>query len=595
MSFLALLSSPHLLGEMVRAGDAPLAVLGRNRAVTDAAHALGLRTLHIDELFRRDERVALQDHVDDLARALAGGIPASPTDYQCWGWWALEYAFANTLSHGARTRRLIEAGLALAPGARGIVHDGDGFAHGAVVTLAARERGLVALGFPPQAGGALHTAQDMVLTPLAKEGACEDWRGQPLPRDRRLTVVAFHANEIAQCFGPLRDAPDLRIAMDRRDPWSFDGPTVDARPVGPARPLIAPEWPTPRGITAAPWERELCEHLFISYQPWLRESLHWALAAYRAGEVRALLGAQDFLPHMRTRMLACRSAGIPTILMQHGAYHAHRPAGRGDRNHLIADHTLTWSRAVSRELADWGLTRPTHVIGWPQGTAPIAREAAARRAAHPTSNRPWVVLATGSSSDTAELPYDQGTRFLSDVLPALRAARPDVPIVVKGHPFYDSEERLTELCRGLGVSGVTIQVDRVNMWEVVAFAEAVIGTKSTSVFSAAALGVPVAVYYPFADEAWYDRYADTPVARDPVALTALLRRTPATWNALSGTTLREQFRTDVDAARRLVAVVRRIARTAAGLPTVSARGADSRKQRRSRPKPSPRRTGVCIS
>lgn len=595
MSFLALLSSPHLLGEMVRNGEAPLAVLGRNRAVTDAAHALGLRALHIDELFRRDERVALQDHVDDLSRALAGGIPASADDYQRWGWWALEYAFANTLSHGARTRRLIEAGLALAPGAQGIVHDGDGFAHGAVVTLAARECGLVALGFPPQAGGALHTAQDMMLTPLTKEGACEDWRGQPLPRDQRLTVAAFHANEIAQCFGPLREAADLRIAMDRRDPWPFDGPTLDAAPVGPARPLVAPEWPTLNGITPAPWERELCEHLFITYQPWLRESLHWALAAYRAGDVRALLGAQDFLPHMRTRMLACRSLGIPTILMQHGAYHAHRPAGRGDRNHLVADHTLTWSRAVSRELADWGLTRPTHVIGWPQGTAPIAREAARRRAAQPKAGRPWVVLATGSSSDTAELPYDQGTRFLSDVLPALRAARPDVPIVLKGHPFYDSEARLAELCRTLGVTNVTIQVDRVNMWEVVAFAEAVIGTKSTSVFSAAALGVPVAVYYPFEDEAWYDRYADTPVASDPTALEALLRRDPSTWNSAAGASVKDQFRTNVSAARRLVAVVRRIARADTVRPTASASRADNGRRKRSRPTSSTRWTGVAIS
>ncbi len=595
MSFLALLSSPHLLGEMVRNGDAPLAVLGRNRAVTDAAHTLGLRTLHIDDLFRRDERVALQDHVDDLSRALARGIPAMADGYQRWGWWALEYAFANTLSHGARTRRLLEAGLGLAPGAKGIVHDGDGYAHGAVVTLAARERGLAAFGFPPQAGGALHTAQDMVLTPLVKEGACEDWRGRPLPQDRRLTVVTFHANEIAQCFGPLRDAADLRIAMDRRDPWSFDGPAVDATPVGPARPLIAPEWPTLAGVTAAPWERELCEHLFITYQPWLRESLSWAVAAYRAGDVRALLAAQDFLPHMRTRMLACRTLGIPTILMQHGAYHAHRPAGRGDRNHLIADHTLTWSRAVARELADWGLSRPTHVIGWPQGTAPIAREAAVRRAAHPSAGRPWVVLATGSSSDTAELPYDQGTRFLSEVLPALRTARPEVPIILKGHPFYDSEARLSELCRTLGITNITVQVDRVNMWEVVAFAEAVIGTKSTSVFSAAALGVPVAVYYPFEDAAWYDRYADTPVARNPNTLTALLRRDPATWNSAPGARVQSQFRTDVSAARRLVAVVRRIARGEAGRPTASARRADTGRQKRSRPTSPSRKTGVAIS
>ncbi|MEO8633704.1 MAG: hypothetical protein ABI587_00365 [Gemmatimonadales bacterium] len=594
MSFLALLSSPHLLGEMVRTGEAPLVVLGRNRTVTAAAHALGLPALHVDDLFRRDERVALQDHVDDLSRHLAGAMPVSPKDYQRWGWWALEYAFANTLSHGARTRRLIEAGLTLAPGAQGIVHDGDGFAHGAVVTLAARERGLVALGFPPQAGGALHTAQDMALTPLAKEGACEDWRGLALPADRRLTVVTFHANEIAQCFGPLREAPDLRIVMDRRDPWSFGGPAVDATPVGPARPLIVPHWPALHGITAAPWEREICEHLFITYQPWLRESLHWALAAYRAGEVRALLGAQDFLPHMRTRMLACRTLGIPTILMQHGAYHAHRPAGRGDRNHQIADHTLTWSRAVSRELTDWGLTRPTHVIGWPQGTAPIAGEAAVLRAASASVERPWVVLATGSSSDTAELPYDQGTQFLAEVLPALRAARPDVPIVLKGHPFYDSEERLAELCRTLGISGVTIQVGQINMWEVVAGAAAVIGTKSTSVFSAAALGVPVAVYYPFEDEPWFDRYADTPVARTPAALTALLQRDPVTWNTSPGASVRQQFRTDVRAARRLVAVVRKIARGSESSPSVSARRADTVKQKRSCRTPIPRQPGVAI-
>lgn len=593
MTFLALLSSRRLLEEFLRTGDRPRAVLARNRAVADAGRAHGIPTLHVDELWTRAERVALQDHVDDLTRALAGEVPATDAGYDRWGWWALEYAFAISLSHGARTRRLLEAGLSLAPDATAVVHDGDGFAQGAIIALAARERGLTVAGFPPQEGDALHTAQDMLLTPLYKEGAREDWRGRPLPADRRLTVVAFHANEIAQCFGSLQSSADLRVAMDQRDPWPVPGPVLDADPIGPERPLLAPEWSSVRGAGAEPWEREICEHLFVTYQPWLREGLAWSTAAYQAGEVRALLAAQDFLPHMRTRMLACRRLGIPSILLQHGAYHAHRAGGRGDRNHFVADQTLTWSRAVSRELSAEGLGRPTSVIGWPQGTTPLARGAAARRKAG-TGVRPWVVLSTGSSSDSAELPYDQGQRFLTEVLPALRAARPDDPILLKGHPFYDSAERLAALCQSLGVDNVSIQVDRVSMWEVVAGARAVIGTKSTSAFSAIQLGVPLLVYYPFEDDAWFDRYADTPVARTPGDLLILLQRAPSEWAARGGKSVREQFRTDVDAARRLLARVRRLARGTPGTSVILHRTDTGRQKRSQRLRPH-REPGVAVS
>src|ERR671931_400755 len=108
MSFVALLDHGQTLARLLAQGQRPLAVVSRQRAITAAACAEGIPALHADELLTRDERIALQDHVDDLTAALAGPVVPTGPRYADWAWWALEYPLAVTLSHGARLRMMLD-------------------------------------------------------------------------------------------------------------------------------------------------------------------------------------------------------------------------------------------------------------------------------------------------------------------------------------------------------------------------------------------------------------------------------------------------------------------------------------------------------
>ncbi len=555
MSFVAVLNSRISLQALLQGNNRPLAVASRSRAVADQARELGIPVVHCDDLYAAAERSALQDHVDDLTRALAGDKVPSGAVYPDWAWWALEFPLSVSLSHGARTRRMLAAVLELAPGADAVVHDGEDWVQGALINLDARSRGLTSLGLAHQGIDAVHLVQDLAVAPIASEGARVHWRGRPLSHDARPNVVVFHANEVAQCIQSIEATGGVRLIQDGRDRWPYPGPTLEADPVGPEVELVPAVWPGTPGVTTEAWEREIAELLFVTWQPFLRETLSWTEAAYGAGKVRAVLAAQDYIPHMRCRILASHRLGIPTILVQHGAFLSLRPGGRGNRNHYFADHSLVWSRETARDLERWGLKRPTHVIGWPQAASDQARAEVARRAQAPADpSRPWVILASGTGSDTAEVPYEMGEVFLRDALSAVRAFAPEAPIVLKGHPFHDKADRLKAFCAGLGIGNVTIVVDTADMWALAGTARGIVGTTSTSTLCALALGVPVVVYYPAAESPWYDRFAGVPVARTREQLEHALRGT----QPISGTQRWEaMFRSDISPVRRIAAILRR--------------------------------------
>jgi hypothetical protein len=586
VAFLAVLNSRRHLAELVRSGNVPAAVATRTHAVARAARAAGVPVVLADALLTGDERSRIQDHVDDLVRALAGDEVPSHDDYAVWGWWALEWTLALAFSHGERTRRLLRAGLELAPRARSVVHDGEGYVQGAVVNLAAREAGVEPLGLAPLLSDAMHPPQDVLVCPLVAEQVRGRWSGRPLQPDPRPTVVLFHTNEIAQAFGDLGSVGGrcFRLAMDARDPWrgasdaGLHPPVVDAEidPSEPPAPLVAPRWPAGAGAEAAPWEVEIAEHLFVTWQPFLRETLAWATAAYAAAGVRALLGANDQLPHQRCRLLACRAVGATSLLLQHGTFSMHRRGGRGDRNHAFADHSLVWSRQVARDLARWGCRRDVRVVGWPQGAQAAARPPHSLREGR-QAERPWIVLTTTPHADNAEVAYTQGERFLRDVLDTIRLVAPGAPVVIKCHPRENRDAAL-EYCREIGHGDVSPANG--DLWSVLAGAAGVVAAKSTAAFAAIALDVPVVVYHPSWDEAWFDRFADLPVARSPAELRAAL---DGSWSARGKECVRSHARADVHAGARIVAAVRTcIAATVAPVAPPSSPGRVGRYSRTGR-------------
>ena len=534
MSCIAILNSRRRFAELVRSGNVPLAVGTRSGAVAVAAEACGVPAVLSDSLWTTDQRTGLQNHVDDLVRRLAGDDLPAGEDYRSWGWWALEWPLALAFSHGARTRRLVRAAAELAPRARGVVHDAEGYVQGAVVNLAARELGLEPRGLAPSPAEAMTTVQDVLICPHQVDGAAERWVGSEPEADTRPAVVVLHADESGQVFRDLEriGARHFRLVMDARRRWrdaaraAVNLSTVDATPLpgAPLAPLVAPRWPRDLATHVSGWERELASHLFVTWQPLLRETVAWAAAAYGTGRVRALLGAGDVFPHMRCRLLACRRLGVPTLLLQQRTFSMHRAGGRGDRNHAFAEHSLVWSREAARDLARWGRRRSIQVVGWPDGSVSHAAEPVQGRSADTvagTAARPWVVLTTTPHSDNAEVAYDQGEVFLRDVLFAVRAVSADAPIVVRCHP-RENPARVQAFCTELGHRDVTV-VKGGDLGAVVAGAAVVVSAKSTAALAALALGARVIVYHPAFDAAWFDRFANLPVARSRAGLDVALR------------------------------------------------------------------------
>lgn len=556
MSFVAIINSVENLRVLLAAGERPLAVGSWSTAVVDAARAAGLPAILEDDILDGPTRATIQAHAEQLARAL---VPATVPDhrrYADWAWWALEFPIMYVSAQGARTRLLLRALLESQRTARGIAHDTEGWLQGAVVVLAAGELGIPAFAFQPHQswGESVTRRHDFALLPTVQDGWRPAWRGTPLRRTPQPNVLMIHTNEIAHLVGALVNpgARHFTLVQDARDPWPkpYTGQQVDAVPQGGLLPLEAPEWPAGARGLAKPWERELLDHLFVTWQAHLRDQHAWARAAYDAGRVRLFLGGSDHLPQMRARLLACRELGIPTVLVQHGAFLALQPGRYAQPNHRYADHNLVWSRAAARELATYLQARgESKVIGWPQAGVAAAKWRRARAAA---SRHEWVVLPSGTGTPADAISsYRVADDFLRDVFAAVRAVRPDAPLVVKCHPFSDNVPQVEALCAEYGLPNARV-VTGLDPWRALEHAELAIAGVSSAAFSAAAMEVPLVVHSPGPNR-WFGQFADVTQTRTREELAAVLADPAGIRDARSLTTY---AREDARAGRRVVAALR---------------------------------------
>lgn len=548
---MALLSHADSLRQLLAGGKRPALIGTWSEKVADLARATGIPTLVEDELLALPERQAIQRHSDALAAALAG--PSVPTgrDYADWAWWALEFPARYVTSQGARTRHLLDA-MCAAPGASAkLVYDVEGLLQGGVLVGAARERQLVTIAFQPHfnQGDATARRHDFPLVPLVREDVRVDWRGAALPSRGGPNVALVHTNEVAHLMQPLLDGADpwFRLVQDARQPWParFRGPAADAAAGGRIDQLVDGALPAEAAALAQPWERELLELLYVTWQPFLREEHLWARAAYEAGRVRLFVGGSDHFPAMRCRLLACRDLGIPFALVQHGAFTGTRV---GHPNHRLADHHLVWSRAAARELDAAGAAGERHVIGWPQ--ASFHRRRGVRWV--PAERETWVVLTAGTNAPWhAEASQLRGRRFLEEAMHALRAARPRAAVLIKCHPFIDNPDELRRWCDAEGFADVEIRTG-IDPWDAIRTAHGVVTWLSTAAYTAASLGVPTIMHALDAGPLPDLGRASCVVTRTRAELDAALAAPPASRRDAG------YARDDVDAGRRALATLRRL-------------------------------------
>ncbi|MDX2193370.1 MAG: hypothetical protein NW201_08440 [Gemmatimonadales bacterium] len=563
MSLVAIIESVSSLAQLLQLGVRPAAVGTWSTAVADACRAAGLPALLEDDVLSDATREAIQAHADALVAALAGREVPRSEAYEDWAWWALESPLMYVASQGARTRHLFDALRLLAPDATQLVHDFEGSTQGAVLNITADEAGLEVAAFAPadHQADAVSRRHDYPVFPGPVEEPIVGYRGVPLPKGGGPYVVVQHTNEIAHLIVPLSRAGAGRFAIVKdahlRWPATYNGLAADAEPTGERAPFVTPVWPD--RVPAEPWEREVMEHLFITWQASMRQLYHWTLAAYRAGPVSMLLTGSDYLPDIRVRLLVCERLGIPLVAVQHGAFLAAHGGRHGHPNHRHAHHNLLYGRAAAVELAGIGARGRAWTIGWPQVICAEARQAlrGARTGARPTDGR-WLLLPTGTGAQfDARCRWTGADRFLRDAIAAWRERGDGAPLAVKCHPFADNVGEIREFCVAAGAPDVIIETG-LDPWAAVDRAALVIANNSTSALVPLTLGVPTVVHAT-SSRAWYRRFPDVLVSttRDELlaALDALPARAPAA-------TPRTYARSDTNPARRAAAAIRAILRGA---------------------------------
>lgn len=556
MPLLAVLNSRARLEELIAAGERIGAVTTRTTEVVEGARAHGLPCVHSDDLSTVEGQLAESDLVYRLVAALAGDEVPAPEDAQRLMWWAIEFPLRCVLAAGYRTRRLIEAGLRLCPDASGIVHDAEGWMQGGVTVLAAEALGLPVVGLPPGLSVTMHKPQDIAVCPVVGEGVRTAWRGLPTPEDGRRIVAVVHTNEIAQLLRPLMRVGERRLsfAMDAREPWKDweksnlrPGAILGAAPdegASPA-PLVEPVWPLAAEFPCQPWEREVAELMFVTFQPWVREAAAWTTAAYSAGRVTTWFGGCDMEPQIRARIAACRALGIPTVILQHGSMD-----GDTMRIHHFADESAMWSRAAVAGVRSNGCRRPMRVVGWPQAALQLGKGRRPLR----TVNAPdaWVVLPTGLCDIEGDS-YRAGEVFLRDALRAIREVAPrKARIVVKIHPGQPADVVLA-FCRAEGFPDVAIAEGN-DPWGLLPGMKMVLAAPTTAALCAVHLGVPVVIYIASPMPALFDRFREIPIARTYEELLYGLRRKLRS----TGTErVADYARADTDVVRRVLVLLRR--------------------------------------
>jgi hypothetical protein len=291
----------------------------------------------------------------------------------------------------------------------------------------------------------------------------------------------------AVALGSLPTGPRRSLRAAVRAGWvGLPGPQDRARGRRDARAMIE------RAVGSAP---PAVEVLGVDMGPLLFDAT-LALARERAGadlarlgmlrrvfgrdRVRQVIVPYDIAPDARVVVAVAQEAGVPTLLLQHGAYFLRHAL----HDMEVSDAVALWSdpRRLPRRLR---FRNPPEIVGYP-GPLPASR---ARPAARPPRRTSILVLGYGFDRFTAKMDGRFPLRHYLTAVRAVTRCLPEARVVLRPHPADDPAptrqilERFAQADLSIDVSGDVL--DALNR------SDLCIGAPSTATLQAALVGTPV--------------------------------------------------------------------------------------------------------
>jgi hypothetical protein len=236
---------------------------------------------------------------------------------------------------------------------------------------------------------------------------------------------------------------------------------------------------------------------------------------FEGGHVRQVVVPYDISRDGRLVVSAAQEAGVPTLLLQHGAYFVRQAL----HDMEVSDDVAVWSdpRRFPRQPR---FRRPPEIVGYP-GPRPPRR---VRPATRPPAATRILVLGYGFDRFTAKLDGRFPLRHYLTALRALTRCLPDATVVLRPHPSDDPAPTLQMLER---FSRANVAIDlSVDVLEALSRCDLCVGVPSTATLQAALVGTPVIALNVSGFEWCWPLGATTrvPIARSEAELAGWLER-----------------------------------------------------------------------
>ena len=346
-------------------------------------------------------------------------------------------------------------------------------------------RAVAAAGLPARVRGRVLCVPYPNLTPVLRRLAAGDARTRPVASGVLVPGLDLRSALETAARGGWLGYPGARARRLAGQPVAS---AIDAAARGPVQ---GDELARALDAWALAYVRE--------HAPGVLASARRARRVFGAHRVRALVVPFDEPPAMAGLVTAARSAGVPSLIVQHGY-----DAELGVRDKTRVDVAALWSERDGEILRAESPARGV-VTGNPAAEQLV--EAPPRAARRDRT----LVLVDYHSRLSARVPERVSQRHLEAALEAIAVARPGTTAVVRPHPStHGAEARIP------GPSGLRVEVDASAPIEgLLSGVDACIGAMSTATLQAAGHGVPVV----YLDVAGLERPppfdgSAVPVARD---------------------------------------------------------------------------------
>lgn len=200
--------------------------------------------------------------------------------------------------------------------------------------------------------------------------------------------------------------------------------------------------------------------------------------AFRMGRIAKVVVPYDIEPRMRLITSLAQEAGVPTMLVAHGAY----PLRHTLVDMQVSDEVALWSSSFGP--SEWSYDRPLHVVGYPVPT----RLGRTRR--RPAGTRPRVlVLGRAKETQTARFDDRYVMRNYHAAVEGVAAVLAGAKIVVRPAPAEGAAASARLMA---AFPDIDIELDTEDdVMSSFKRADLCLGSASTATFQAALVGTPV--------------------------------------------------------------------------------------------------------